>query len=916
MQADAIGIEEVVAIGYGTQRKETLTGSISSLDGEDVAASPAANVSSSLTGRLPGLTVNQRTGQPGKDDPDILIRGSGTTGDNTVLVIIDGVERDGMGRLNPDDIESFTVLKDASAAIYGARAANGVILITTKKGQIGKPVFDFSYNRSYNRPTKVQKVLDGPTYAETVNEGAWYRAGRPDEWTPLYSDEYIEITAAGTDPILHPNTNWMDEVLKPWAIQNRTNFSVRGGTEKVKYFVSFSALGQEGNYDYDKTQYNQYNIRSNIELSLTDDLTLGMNLSGRFDKGTYPSQGSWWSFVNTLLANPLLVAKYPNGLLGGGRYGQSPLLNDQMGEQTYENTPIYTTFSAEYKVPFVENLKLSGTFNYDIANAFTKTWKTPYTYWEYNSVTEEYDETDGAIEVASLTDKYEKNKGYLYNFRVDYSKKIGDHTMALMVGTERQYNKYNWASAYCQNYLTTAISELSVGSSSSDDQTVSGSASEEAYVNYFGRLNYNYKEKYLLELLFRYDGSQNFPEDTRYGFFPAISAGWRLSEEDFIQENLPYVDNLKLRASYGEIGNDRVDDYQYLQSYSFGSNYVFGGTDASGIYPNTMPNPNITWEVSKKTDIGLEAGLWNGLLGFDLTLFWENRSNILETRNVSISDIFGFSDLPDENIGEVENKGYEIVLSHRNKLGEFNYQVGANMAFARSKIVFMDEVSYEDHEYYAATGKPVGASVYYQADGIVNTQEELDEYIELRSTAGLGDTKLIDMNNDGTINSEDQVRADLTDTPEYVFGLSFAAQYRQFDFSMFWQGQTNAQNYDYRFPRLGRSNYENGMVARAKDRWTVDNPDGTMPRADDDAPWNNSLFVFDASFIRLKTIELGYTFPKRWLSKAGLSDVRIYCSGFNLLTFTKYDWIDPEISGDYLYYPQQKTLNIGVNVKF
>jgi TonB-linked SusC/RagA family outer membrane protein len=911
-----IGIEEVVAVGYGTQRKETLTGSISSLDGDEISVSPAPNVSSSLAGRLPGLTINQRSGEPGQDDPDILIRGSGTTGDNTVLVIIDGVERDGMSRLNPEDIESFTVLKDASAAIYGARAANGVILITTKKGKIGKPVFDFSYNRSYSRPTKVQDVLDGPLYATVMNEGAYYRAGRTDDWTATYSDEYIEITEAGTDPVLHPNTDWMDEVLKPFAVQNRVNFSVRGGTDKVQYFVSFGALGQDGNFDYNKTQYNQYNVRSNLTLDLTDNLKLGVNLSGRFDDGSYPSQGTSTNFINILLASPLLVSKYPNGLLAGGRFGQSPLLNDQMGEKTYENTPIYTTFTAEYDVPFVDGLKVTGTFNYDIANAFTKTWETPYTYWEYDSDTEEYIETDGSITVASLTDKYEKTKGYLYNFKLDYAKKFGDHAMAIMVGTEQQKNTYNWATAYVEDFLSTAIAQINVGSSSTDDQTVSGSAEESAYVNYFGRFNYNYKEKYLLELLFRYDGSQNFPEDTRYGFFPAISAGWRLSEEKFIQEKLPYVNNLKLRASYGEIGNDRVDDYQYLQTYSFGNDYVFGGSDEAGIYANTMPNPNITWEVSKKTDIGLEAGLWDGLFGFDLTFFLEKRSNILETRNVSISDVFGFSSLPDENIGKVNNKGFELVLSHRNKFGEFNYQVGANVAFARSKIIFMDEVSYEGYEYYAQTGKPVGASRYYQADGIVNDQDELDEYILLKSSAQLGDTKLIDMNEDGSITSADQVTSDLTSTPEYVFGLSFGAQYKQFDFSMFWQGQTNVEHYDARFPRLGRSNAENSIAARAKDRWTEDNIDGTMPRADDGSSWNNTLFVFDASFIRLKTIEFGYTVSSRWISKAGLSDVRLYCSGFNLFTFAKNDWIDPEVDSNFTYYPQQKTLNIGVNVKF
>jgi TonB-linked SusC/RagA family outer membrane protein len=919
MQADAIGIEEVVAIGYGTQKRATLTGSISSVKGEEIAASPSANVSNSLAGRLPGLAVSQRSGEPGKDDPEMFIRGKGTTGDNTILIIIDGVAREGMSRLNPDDIESFTVLKDASAAIYGARAANGVMLITTKKGKLGKPVFDFSYNRAYNRPTKTWDILDAPLFAQVMNEGAWYRAGRPDDWTPEFSDEDIAIIAAGTDPILHPNTDWIKETLKPWAIQNRTNFSVRGGTEKVKYFVSFSALGQDGNYYHNPTQYNQYNIRSNIELNLNEDLTVGFNMSGRYDKGTYTPDGAWLNHVNILLADPTIVAQYPNGLIAGGRAGQNPLLNDQMGEQNYESTPIFTTFSAEYKVPFVEGLKVSGTFNYDVENSFTKTFKTPYTYWTYDTSTEDYIETDGSIDIVSLEDYYEKSTGLLYNFKVDYSKKINDHAIAVMAGTEQQQNNYNWAKAYNQNFLSTAISQINVGSSSAEDQTAEGSATETAYVTYFGRLNYNYKEKYLFEFIARYDGSQNFPEDTRYGFFPGVSAAWRLSEEDFIQENMPYVDNLKLRGSYGEIGNDRVDAYQYLQAYEFSDNYVFGAADASGLSAGTMPNPNITWEVSKKTDIGLEAGLWNGLLGFDLTLFWENRSNILEQRNVSVSKVFGFTSLPDENIGEVENNGYELILTHHNKVRDFSYNVNANMAFAKNKVIFIDEISYpEGEEYRAATGMPIGAALYYHADGIINDQAELDEYLPLLASAQLGDTKIMDLNGDGTISANDQARSNLTTTPEYTFGLSFDCQYKNFDFTMFWQGAANVEHYDYRFMRIGRNNRENGFTARAKDRWTVDNPYGTMPRADDGAfnMRNNTLFVFDASYLRLKTIELGYSMPQEWMSKAGLSQVRFYCSGFNLLTFTKQDFIDPEADGQFVYYPQQKTLNFGVNVKF
>ncbi len=925
---DVKSLDEIVVVGYGTQKKETLTGSVSNVSGKEVTKSPSPNVTSSLVGKLPGLTVNQRSGEPGRDDPRILIRGAGSFtfvddadpnkfwNSNGPLIVIDGVPRDLMSRLNPDDIESISVLKDASAAIYGARAANGVILITTKKGKAGKPVFDFSFNSAFQHPTKVPKMLDAATYAEVYNEADWYRQGRPDNYSPFYSADAIQKYRDGSDPVLYPNTNWMKEVLKPYSLQKRTSLQVTGGTETTRYLLSFATMNQNGDYRNSPSDYNQYNMRAKIDVDLNKNFTVGANINAIINNSTYTVAQTWINFTNILVANPTLVARYPNGLIAPGRLGENPLLNDQRGYDKTEDNPLFSTFTATYKIPFVQGLKIDGSFNYDVRNQFEKVYNLPYTYYEYNVNTQEYDKKQGTgTSTVELTDTYRKWTTMLYNYRISYDRTFDKHHVAAMVGQEQQKNTYTWADAYRKNFVSPAIDQIDVGSTAPEDKNNGGSATSSAYNNYFGRFNYDFGSKYLIEFLFRYDGSQIFPQGKRYGFFPAFSAGWRLSEEDFIKNNLPFVNQLKLRFSHGQIGNDRVDPYQYSQNYTFGQNYVFGTNDVAGIYAGVMPNPNVTWEVSKKTDAGLEASLWNSLLGIDLTVWKEKRSNILAQRILSVPNTLGFSGLPDENIGESNNHGFELVLSHRNTINELVYNISGNVAFAKSKIVYMDETP-NTEAYMNRTGHPIGAPLYYKADGIFHTQQELDAYPHASGTQ-VGDIKILDLNGDSIINTDDQFRFDYTATPQIVFGLNISVQYKSFDLSVFIQGQAKAYNYDATFVNLGNTTFDNGFVDRANNRWTVDNPNGTMPRADAYQAGNTTFFLYDATFVRLKTIELGYSLPKKWVSIVKFNDVRIYANAFNLLTWAKdIKWSDPEISGYSLYYPQQRMINLGVNVKF
>ncbi len=937
-------IDDVIVVGYGVTRKATLTGSVVNVAGEEIVKSPAANISTSLAGKLPGLIVNQRSGQPGADDPDIYIRGSASfnTGNNNranrPLVIIDGVERDHMGRLNPEDIESFSVLKDASAAIYGARAANGVILITTKKGTVGKASFGFTHNSSFARPTFIPDMLSSAEFAQTTNEAFWERSRRPTAspstpsatYTPYYSPEMIQKFADGSDPILYPNTDWAGTIMKPYAMQSRTSIQANGGTEAVRYLFSYAFQHQGSAFHGNPSKYDQHNARVSVTADLNSYLTLGANVNAIIGEQTTPSVTNVIDvFNNVLNVDPTLVARYPNGLIAPGRLRQNPLLFADRGFEKTSNVPIFSTFTATIKIPWVKGLKAEASFNYDIRNQFRKRWDKPYYYYEYNTVSRDYDRKQGGPTTIELRDTYDKWTTMMYNVRLVYDRTFAvKHNVSAMLGVEQQKNKSSNANAYRKNFLSSLLPEINVGSTAAEDRNNGGSSNMSARDNYFGRFNYNYSQKYLAEVIFRYDGSANFMQGKRYGFFPAASLGWRLSEESFMQPARGVVEQLKLRASAGQVGNDRISAFQYLQSYYFENNYVFGTKVSPSIFAGTPPNPDVTWEVSTKYDIGLDASLWKGLLGFEFTLFREDRSNILATRGLQVSDVVGFTgqngsraNLPNENIGKAMNQGFEIIISHRNRVGgDFSYDISANMSYAKNKVVYMAETP-QTYEWRNQTGRPIGAGLYYKADGIYHTQDEIDAYLrkdgQNYGRVRPGDIKVVDLNDDGQINSDDQFRFGFNSTPRAVFGLNSNFRYKSLDLTLSFQGQAGAYNYDSDFTILGNSARDNSYKARARDRWTVDNPNGTMPRAEAWQPGNTTFYLYDATFIRLKNAELGYSLPMRWVSKVGMSNLRFYVSGFNLLTWAReIKWSDPELSGRSLYYGQQRVINLGVNVKF
>lgn len=922
MEETAIGIDEVVAIGYGVQKKVNLTGAIATVDETEMTESPQPNLSNKLAGRLPGVIINTRSGAPGDDDATIYIRGKGTLGNTSALVVIDGVpSSDGFSRLNPEDIASFSVLKDASAAIYGARAANGVILITTKRGAKGKPRFTFNNSVGWSQPTRMSGLLDSWQYATVENEYCDNFSGAPHKWT----DEDIQKFKDGSSPLSYPNTNWLDVLFKDWTLQSNHTVSASGGTEAVSYYISGQYLSQQGPFRNGDFPYKQFQWRSNLDVKLTRSLSLGFDMSFRKEKRNDPPVGSYGSIMHTAkYAYPYLVPFYPNGLPGKGFQDVEPNLavstSEKGGTNRKVDNIVNTKANFEWLSP-VEGLKLSGFVVYNSHFYHRKTFKNYWDEYTYDESTQEYELVPRAIQ-RNLTVKKNDWNNTTGHLQVNYEKTLGSHHVDAFVASEQNQFEASYLSAYRQGFTSDLLRELFAGDINKA-LTNYGSADKSGRVNYFGRVNYDFRSKYLLSFTLRYDGSQNFPKGDRFGAFPGVSAGWRLSEEPFLKDNR-IVNYLKLRASWGKMGNDRVDPFQYLGTYqypdynSYGwgvqTGYAFGDnvTYVNGLEESILPNPNITWETATTTNIGLDANFFNSKVNVVLDAFRSKRDGILIKRDQSVPEYTGMR-LPDENLGIVVNRGIEGQLTFRDELaGNLKYSVGGNFSFVRNKVKYMDEAA-GIPEYQKTEGFPIDSYVLYEADGLFQTQEEVDNYPHIPGT-GPGDVKLVDVNDDGVIDEKDQVRKKYGITPEIVYGVNLGLSYKNFDLSVLFQGQAHA--YLNIQPSL---NYHPDFFYG---RWQKEG-DNQYPRVFRDmnsgsgpSNYSSTFWLRKADFIRLKNVNLSYNLPKRLVSKASLTGARFYVAGSNLFTIDNIDYFDPESnSGSGMgAYPIQRTVTIGLDL--
>lgn len=918
LAGETTGLEEVVVVGYSTQRKLTVTGSVATAKGEDLKKSPAINISNNLIGRIPGLTTVSRSGEPGYDGATLRIRGSNTLGDNSPLIVVDGIANRGMERLNPNDIESITILKDASAAIYGSQAANGVILVTTRRGALGKPKITLNMSAGGTQPTKIPDMADAAQYAEMLNEIAYYKApnlGRNQK----YSADDIQKYKDGSDPWGHPNTDWFHEVFKPWSAQNQINASISGGTDNMKYFLSLGTRYQDAIYYHSATNYRQYDFRTNIDGRVSKNIAIAFDVAGREELRNYPTRSAGASFRMLMRGKPNMPAYWPNGDPGPDiEYGDNPAVTTTSATG-YDKDKWYileSNLRTNITIPWVKGLILTANASFDKAFRFQKRFETPwYLYtWDGNA---DHITTPGkrGLDAPQLTERMEDGQKITLNAYATYERMFaGRHNVKIMAGTERRNGINDVFTAFRKNYISAAVDQLFAGAS---DQYMSndGWASQNAYMSYFGRVNYDLSRKYLLEFVWRYDGSYMFPESKRFGFFPGVSAGWRISEENFWKNNLAFFNDFKIRGSWGQTGNDRIDEYQYLTTYGFVSNktYVYGSTDNKLLIETKIPNPNVTWEVANQANIGFDATLLNNKLTISADYFNYLRTHILIKRNASIPNSTGLT-LPPENIGKVRNAGFEAMVTYRSQAGSLDYTISVNGSYSKNKILFWDETP-GIPDYQKSTGRPMGSSLYYQAIGIFKDQASVDAYPHWAG-ARAGDIIFEDVNKDGVIDGLDRVRNEKNWLPRFIGGLTVNLAYKGFDLAILVQGATGSVQY------ISPESGEIGNYYReyAVNRWTPENTNTSYPRAwnRDEEYWRsqgNTFWLHSMNYIRLKNFEFGYTLPGSVNRTLGIESLRFYLNGINLLTAAKQDLIDPELEAG-TSYPLQRVVTGGITLTF
>jgi len=940
------GMDEVVVVGYGTQRKATLTGSVAAVKGAELTKSPSVNVSNSLGGRLPGLVTVTPSGEPGADGSVIRIRGVNTLGNNNPLVVVDGIPGRSLDRIDPATIENISVLKDASAAIYGAQAANGVLLVTTKRGKAGKPVITASFNQGFGRPTVIPKMADAATYASMINEVNEY-AGRG----PKYSEEELQKYRDGSDPWAYPNTDWFDEVLKPWSGQNYGNVSVSGGSENLRVFAALSARSQDGYYYNSGTKYNQYDFRTNIDANITKDLTLSIDVAGRAENRNYPTRSAGDIFRMVMRGKPNETAYWPNGMPGPDiEYGDNPVVVSTKATG-YNHDKLYTVNSnarLTYKIPFIKGLSLTGNAALDKGFNFDKVWQTPWFLYSWDGVTRDasgtpvLEKSQKGFSSPALSEGMIDNQAILINGLVNYETDFGtDHNLKILAGAEKITAKGDFFTAYRRNFTSSLVDQLFAGA---PDAFLSndGAAFKQARLNYFGRVNYAFRDKYLAEFVWRYQGSYIFPEDSRFGFFPGISLGYAISKEPFFADNVKFIDYLKLRGSWGKTGNDQIPEWQYLSTYGLGGMraqptnpplpfITDGNLENLTLYETLIPNPNATWESAKQGNAGFDMLLFQNRLSITADYFVYKRSDILWARNASVPGTTGLLGLlPRENIASVSNRGFDFAISYEDKTNKFGYKIGLNGGYQRNRIDFWDEPAGRP-EYQTSTGYPIGSTLYYNSIGIFADEAAVAKYPHWVG-ARAGDVIFEDVNGDGTIDDKDRIRITKSNIPLFTGGFTAQLDYGGFDFTLLLQGAFGG----VRYISTESGEIGNYLQTYAEERWTSSKTDASAPRTFNrgNEYWvgnQNTFWIRKTDYVRIKNIELGYSFGPGLLRKAGLQKLRIYVNASNLLTYAPdmRGEFDPELTGGDRDsptggdvstagqgYPLQKIVNGGISVSF
>ncbi|RCR67843.1 SusC/RagA family TonB-linked outer membrane protein [Larkinella punicea] len=953
LKEDAQALGEVVVVGYGTQRKVNVTGAIATVASKELVINSNNDVTNTLTGRAPGVRVVQLSSQPGKYDSQIDIRGFSYTDPNDIngnqtggpLIIVDGVQRDksGFDRLDPNEIESVSILKDATAAIYGVKAANGVVLVTTKKGSQGKVQVNYTTHVGQQIITKYPQLSNAFQYATLFNEQHVNNniSNRAEFTPPKYSATQLADFQSGKAT----STDFLKAVLRDRASQQQHNLTINGGTDKLRYFASAGFFGEGGLFKSDILTGKKYNLRLNIDAELTKGLTMGANIALINSISNEPSQGIWALLKNTWQwdpTEPLYSNNDPAYLRQPLSALSHPIADFSEAYSGYNRNDekfLTSTFQLSYVVPFVKGLSLKAQYAYDNNYSFRKQFTKKYNQYEYlfDAATQTYYQKPYLhLAPSRINEAFGQGKRNDVQLSFNYQNSFGKHNVGAL-GLYEQIDRVNNSHNASTQFIIDAVDQLAAGSRKTD--AIGSGYSSSANMSYVGRVNYDYAGKYLVEAGFRYDGSSSFPKNSRWGFFPYVSAGWRISEEAFIRTHLPFISNLKLRGSYGVLGDDGISgaSFQFLTGYTYpSSGYQFGTNFVGGLGFKNSANPNITWYTSTTTNFGLEGAFWNSLLTFEADVFRRDRDGLLGNRISTIPATYGVN-LPQVNLNQDRTQGFEIVLGHRNKIRDVNYSISANMSYARTQYRYREETpANSDYDYWRNrnAGRFNDIVWGYKTDGQFQTLEEIRN-APIMDGAGNrtvlpGDIKYVDVNGDGIISNLDEtVIGRGQSKPAIYFGTNLTVSWKGFDVSMLLQGATMYQ-VAYQ-DQLSRPFYfaTANPISAFNDRWhrsdVVDAASewipGKYPSTGQRQNYrSNEFWRFDATYLRVKSLEVGYSLPKTLLSKAHIKGLRVFGNGYNLFTFSKgLDFVDPEYTDDRLYsynYPLTMNVNLGLQLSF
>lgn len=930
MKTSTTSLDEVLIVAYGQQKKVTVTGAFSTINAEQLSKSPSANVANTLAGQITGITTVQSTGRPGADDPRIFVRGVASLSEDRSqpLMVVDGVERSFMD-LDADEIQTISVLKDASAtAVYGVRGANGVILVTTKRGTKGKATITASFSKGMQQATKLLDFADSYTYAQRYNEAQLNDDPNLNPSGLKFSPQVLEAFRTNSDPIMFPNTDWLGYILKPFAEQSRGNVNISGGNDNVKYFASLGVLSQDGlfktfdsNYDYNFS-FQRYNFRTNLDIDVTKTTKIGVTIGGQVGVRNQPQTKSgmnelfreiYWSvpYSGPGIVDEKYILSNDTYIAGNKKDGLDPFYG--LGYSNILENKLNFDIDLNQKLDFVNGLtfrtKLSYNTNYNHTKnrGSTVIRYTPFYLRDLDpNADQNSDEivyrTAGTNGNLSYGESQGKDRNWYFETGLNYNQKFGGHN----VGSLLLYNQQ-------KDFYPTEFPDIPSG-----------------LVGLAGRVTYDYENKYMADFNIGYNGSENFAKAKRFGVFPAVSAGWLITKESFMEEALPFISYMKVRMSYGLVGNDKIGGNRFLylpDSYdSTSGSYSFGTDNPSNVQAareGQIGNADVTWEKATKQNFGVDLKLFKDKLGITMEVFKENRKDILAFRG-TVPGYVAYA-LPAINIGEVENKGFEIEVRWNHKVNKsLRYWINGNVSHAANKIIYMDEVP-QSEDYLYRTGHPVGQPFGYIFDRFYNVNDATNTSIpDHQYTLKPGDMVYKDLNADGVIDQDDQKAIGYPTYPLYNFGLNLGFDFKNFDLTMNWAGAANTSRLlgeTYRIA-FGATSDRSLLQYMADDRWTPENADtATYPRMTLTGTKNNSkdsdFWLRDASYVRLKTLEMGYNFKGAFLKKMGITNLRLFLNGNNLVTFSKLDITDPESrTASDSEYPLTKIYNLGVKLNF